>query len=85
MVNLIKYFYDLDLFKKDPYWVKQILHLVPSNQALTGTRHPTLPGLFFTTRTLPGIFWKISGFRVVTIHAVFSKLLHYYNNDASNL
>ena len=48
-------------------------HLTPVDcgQALTGTCYPTLPGFFFTTRTLTRIFFKISGFRVVTPHAVF--------------
>ena len=48
-------------------------YLKANIQGLTSTRYPTLPGFFFTTRTLPGIFLKISGFRVVTIHAVFSQ------------
>ena len=33
------------------------------------------PDFFFTTRTLPGFFLKILGFRVVSIHAVFSHWL----------
>ena len=47
------------------------------NQGLTSTRYPTLPRFFFTSRTLPGIFLKISGFRVVSkIYKIdkFSKL-----------
>ena len=50
----------------------QFFHALHYEQALTGTRYPTLPylDLIFTTRTLPGTFLKISGFRVVTIHAV---------------
>ena len=41
-------------------------------QALTGTRYPTLPypDLIFTTCTLPGKVLEISGFMLVTIHAV---------------
>ena len=40
------------------------------------------PDLIFTTRTLPGKVLKISGFRVVTIHAVSTQD---YINDASYL
>ena len=36
------------------------------HQGLTSTRYHTLPGFFLTTRTLPRIFLKISGFRVVS-------------------
>ena len=32
------------------------------------------PDFIFTTRTLPEIFFYISGFRVVTTHAVFTEL-----------
>ena len=53
------------------------VHVSRALQALTGTRYPTLPGLFFTTRTLPGFFLKISGFRVATIYTVSA-------NGASN-
>ena len=31
------------------------------------------PDFFFTARTLPGFFLKISGFRVVNLHAIFRK------------
>ena len=45
----------------------QVTQVAPSGgQGLTSTRYPTLPGFFFTTRTLPGFFLKISGFRVVS-------------------
>ena len=46
-------------------------HLIPvkailgCEQALTGTRYPTLPEFNFPTRILPGNYFKISGFRVL--------------------
>ena len=42
------------------------------------------PDFFFTTRTLPGNFSKISGFRVVTIHAVFSLGLYQWCQPLSS-
>ena len=42
------------------------------------------PDFFFTTRTLPGNFSKISGFRVVTIHAVFSLVLYQWCQPLSS-
>ena len=41
----------------------------PSSAGSDGYPLP-YPDLIFTTRTLPGKVLKISGFRVVTIHAV---------------
>ena len=51
-------------------------HLVPQEQALTGTRYPTLPGFYFYYPYPTRNFFKISGFRVVTTHAVFSAELY---------
>ena len=51
-------------------------------QALTGTRYPTLPGYYFYYPYPTQNFFKISGFRVVTIHAVSTQD---YINDASYL
>ena len=56
-------------------------HIVlTQEQALTGTRYPTRPGLFFPTRTGPGIFFRISGFRVAAIYAIISPVHPLFRN-----